>query len=55
MDREGHMLEVAGGNRKSGAEGQFNKATNMTSNSHGNLMVADTQEPRATWLSPPEK
>lgn len=51
IDREGHVLEVAGGNRKGGAEGQFNEATNMTSDSKGNLMVADTQEPRATWLS----
>ena len=51
IDREGHVLEVAGGNHKGGAEGQFNEATNMTSDSKGNLMVADTQEPRATWLS----
>ena len=55
IDREGHTLEVAGGNRKGAAEGQFNEATNMTSDSHGNLMVADTQAPRATWLSPPAK
>ena len=53
IDREGHTLEVAGGNHKGGGPGQFNEATNMTSDSHGNLMVADTQEPRATWLTPP--
>jgi hypothetical protein len=55
IDREGHTLEVAGGNRKGGAEGQFNEATNMSSDSHGNLIVADTQMPRATLLSPPGK
>ena len=31
-------------------EGQFNEATNMSSDSKGNLMVADTQMPRATEL-----
>ncbi|HUO23817.1 MAG TPA: hypothetical protein VMU59_14985 [Caulobacteraceae bacterium] len=46
---------MAGGNRKGGAEGQFDEATNMSSDSHGDLMVADTQEPRATLLSPPAK
>ena len=55
IDRNGNVLEVAGGNRKGGDPGQFNEATNMTSDSHGNLMVADTQMPRATWLSPPAK
>jgi hypothetical protein len=51
IDRNGNVLEVAGGNHKGGAEGQFNEATNMTSDSKGNLMVADTQEPRATLLT----
>ncbi|HUO23813.1 MAG TPA: hypothetical protein VMU59_14965 [Caulobacteraceae bacterium] len=55
IDRNGNTLEVAGGNRKGGAEGQFNEATNMSSDSHGDLMVADTQQPRATLLSPPAK
>jgi len=54
IDRDGHTLEVAGGNRKGGAEGQFNEATNMDSDSKGNLIVADTQEPRATFLTRPE-
>ena len=55
IDRNGNVLEVAGGNHKGGEPGQFNEATNMTSDSHGNLMVADTQMPRATWLSPAKK
>jgi DNA-binding beta-propeller fold protein YncE len=54
IDRDGNTLEVAGGNRKGGEEGQFNEATNMDSDSKGNLVVADTQEPRATWLIRPE-
>jgi hypothetical protein len=53
IDRNGNTLEVAGGNRKGGAEGQFNEATNMSSNSQGVLVVADTQMPRATFLTPP--
>jgi DNA-binding beta-propeller fold protein YncE len=53
IDRDGNVLEVAGGNRKGGGEGQFNEATNMSSDSKGNLVVADTQAPRATMLIPP--
>jgi hypothetical protein len=53
IDRDGNVLEVAGGNRKGGGEGQFNEATNMSSDSKGHLVVADTQEPRATELIPP--
>jgi hypothetical protein len=55
IDRDGNTLELVGGNRKGGAEGQFNEATNMDSDSKGNLVVADTQAPRATLLMPPAK
>ena len=55
IDRNGNVLEVAGGNRKGKGPGQFSESTNMSSDSKGNLIVADTQIPRATELSPPAK
>ncbi len=54
IDRNtGDVVEVAGGNHKGGGPGQFDEATNMSSDSKGNLWVGDTQEPRVTELSPP--
>ena len=56
IDRNnGNVLEVAGGNRKGLGDGQFSEATNMGSDSHGNLVVGDTQHPRATLLTPPAR
>ena len=51
--RESNVLEVAGGDRKGTGPGQFSEATNMSSDSKGDLIVADTQHDRATLLIPP--
>jgi hypothetical protein len=50
IDRNGNVLFVAGGTRKGTEKGMFSEATNMSSDSKGNLIVADTQVPRATEL-----
>jgi hypothetical protein len=53
IDRNGNVLFVAGGTRRGIDPGMFSEATNMSTDSKGDLIVADTQIPRATELIPP--
>jgi len=55
IDRNAKVLFVAGGTRKSLAPDHFSEATYLGADSKGNLMVGDTQNSRATELSPPAK
>jgi hypothetical protein len=54
LDRKtGDVQFVAGGTRKGTTPEHFSEATNMSTDSKGNLIVADTQIPRATLLTMP--
>lgn len=53
IDRDGNVLLVAGGTRRGMGAGRFSEATVLSADSKGNLIVADTQIPRATKLIAP--